>query len=152
MKFLASFGVSDYESLRNELEVITAWYSRALFPFLIKPYGTFRNIHTQFLDHEDSVETGIVMSAGDAQWESLLLAITGLRQVMNCTLPIEVHYGGNLDLPVEFVNAIDLLPNVKAVDLSKLFPIEFLDVPGYGIKPFAMLASSFSKIIFIDSD
>ncbi|KAI9325581.1 mannosyltransferase putative-domain-containing protein, partial [Obelidium mucronatum] len=67
-------------------------------------------------------------------------------------LPIEVHYAGELDLPLDMVTALNTLPNVKCVNLLSHFPNELDNFATWSLKPFSLLAASFRNVIFIDAD
>ncbi|RKO85619.1 mannosyltransferase putative-domain-containing protein, partial [Blyttiomyces helicus] len=93
---------------------------------------------------------GIVMTTGNGHYRYAYHCIISLRLV-GSTLPIEVHYLGPTDLSKEHIAALSAL-NVTLVDLSLAFGLPPKDWRSWANKPFAMLASSFREMIFIDAD
>ncbi|KAL7918012.1 glycosyltransferase family 71 protein [Trichoderma austrokoningii] len=102
---------------------------------------------------------GIVISAGGSD-SSVRFAghlIASIRDVLGCTLPIQVAYAGENDLPKDRRDALS--------SLDKTHKTEFLDVwavfddaalqlrkGGWAIKSFAALASRFEQVIVLDAD
>ncbi|KAJ3200165.1 hypothetical protein HDU82_009137, partial [Entophlyctis luteolus] len=74
------------------------------------------------------------------------------RKVLKCTLPIEIHYGGPDDLDQEKIDAFKTLPDVTPVNTLDSFTSETSKFGGWSLKPFALLASKFARVIFIDAD
>ncbi|KAI9347031.1 mannosyltransferase putative-domain-containing protein [Obelidium mucronatum] len=95
---------------------------------------------------------GIVLCSGKWHFEMAVHAITTLRKVLNCTLPIEIHYGGKDDLEPNMIQAFNSMENVRTVNILDYFPVETKLWGGWSMKPFAMLASSFRRVIFVDAD
>lgn len=71
---------------------------------------------------------------------------------LNCTLPIELFYFGEDDLPLKMRTEILKLPNVSLVDMAPYIRKGGPRVGGWCTKPLAMLFSSFQEVIFLDSD
>ncbi|KAJ3202685.1 ribosomal protein S14, S11 [Dinochytrium kinnereticum] len=66
------------------------------------------------------------------------------------TLPIEVFYNGDEDLPQQSAAELLTLPNVKVINLAMLMDSSL--VSSWAIKPFAMLFSSFREALLMDAD
>ena len=99
--------------------------------------------------------TGIVMTAGQRNMVFAMHAIRTLRNVINTTLPIQVAYAGNDDLPADKrqeMRALD--PNLELINVRGYYDeaVAGLGSGGYAMKPFAVLASRFEKVILIDAD
>ena len=99
--------------------------------------------------------TGIVMTAGQRNMVFAMHAIRTLRNVINTTLPIQVAYAGNDDLPVKIrqeMRAID--PNFELINVRDYYDedVAGLGSGGWAMKPFAALVSRFEKVILIDTD
>ncbi|RKO84030.1 alpha-mannosyltransferase, partial [Blyttiomyces helicus] len=94
---------------------------------------------------------GIVMTTGAKHFLYAHHSIRALRMV-GSTLPIEVHYLGRADLSPAHIAALTALPNVTVQDLSLAFALSPERFHSWAIKPFAMLASSFREMIFVDAD
>ena len=99
--------------------------------------------------------TGIVMTAGQGNMVFAMHAIRTLRNVINTTLPIQVAYAGDDDLPAETrqeMRALD--PSFELINVREYYDeaVAGLGSGGWAMKPFAALASSFEKVILIDTD
>ncbi|KAJ1567140.1 hypothetical protein HK096_010826, partial [Nowakowskiella sp. JEL0078] len=96
---------------------------------------------------------GIVTTTGNKHFKVALNVILSLRNVIKCTLPIEIVFRGSDDLSQENAKILSSLPGVTLVDANQIFQFKDDDLPeGCAFKPFAILASSFNEIIFIDAD
>lgn len=137
---------------------------QALYPWITKPkdgnrtYNSFFHLIDSF--HQDA---GIVLTAGkDGGFRWAVHQIVTLRAVLNSTLPIEVFYGGDEDLPEnhrKFIEDIALeFPgrgSITTRDIMKCFPDpdNELSLPGrWALRPFSVLASSFKQVILSDAD
>ncbi|ORX75093.1 hypothetical protein BCR32DRAFT_329960 [Anaeromyces robustus] len=94
---------------------------------------------------------GIVMSAGKQNFQFTKNTIDALRNIHNCTLPIEVFYNGKKDLPKKYKNVLKSYKNVYVTDISLFFNNDIVDMKGWAIKPFSILASRFEEVIFMDA-
>jgi hypothetical protein len=121
--------------------------TRVLHPYLLSNFPNgIRDIQSKFHGR------GIVISTGKWHFKLAYHAIKSFHQVLKSPLPVEVLYAGPNDLTDAMIQAFNALPNVKTVDILEYFGEESKDARGWAIKPFAMLASSFAEIIFIDAD
>ncbi|KAJ3242325.1 hypothetical protein HDU81_005078 [Chytriomyces hyalinus] len=77
--------------------------------------------------------------------------ILALRNILNCTLPIEIFYIGENDLGRPEREKLAKLPMVTLINMEERLP-KVRDVNGFNIKPYVMLASSFREVIFLDDD
>ncbi|KAI9347036.1 mannosyltransferase putative-domain-containing protein [Obelidium mucronatum] len=127
----------------------TATSLQTIYPWLSPTYSSIRALQNKFLEKS---EEGIVFCSGQWHFELAVHAITTFRQVLNCTLPIEVHYAGPGDLTPKMLKSFASLPNVTTVNVLEYFTSETKNWGGWSIKPFAMLASRFRKPIFVDAD
>jgi hypothetical protein len=100
---------------------------------------------------KSSQSRGIVFTTGIWHFELCLHLILTLKKVIKTTLPMEVFHAGPKDLPLVMRKALHSL-NVRTVDIWDHFDTEARDAGGWSIKPFAILASSFKEVIFIDAD
>lgn len=137
---------------------------QTLYPWITQAKDGNRT-YNSFFDLINSFEqdAGIVISTGkDGGFRWAVHQIVTLRAVLNSTLPIEVFYGGDNDLPKQYRNFINALAvafpdsgTIKTVDITKKFPDPdgILDLPGgWAMRPFAILASSFKTAILADAD
>lgn len=101
-------------------------------------------------------KTGIVLTAGQGNFVLAAHCIRVLRHVVNSTLPIQVFYSGNKDLPeVKREELRSLHPRLETIDILNHQFNETsagLENSGYAMKPFAALASTFDRVILIDAD
>ncbi|WPB08256.1 uncharacterized protein RHO25_012921 [Cercospora beticola] len=104
--------------------------------------------------HEDQ-STGIVIPVGKDYVYMAAITMVTLREILNSTLPIELAYLGEDDLPLEWREYLfDLVDGVdiEAIDLTKSFDQKLVDLKGYDTKPFAILASRHARVILLDAD
>lgn len=98
---------------------------------------------------------GIVLPTGSGTLRFAYHLIGSLRELLRCTLPIEVAYTGDEDLPPADRNRLELrFDDIRFLDVLKVFDDETLDLGGGGwaIKAFAALGSSFEEVILVDAD
>ncbi|KAH9274097.1 hypothetical protein BASA83_003399 [Batrachochytrium salamandrivorans] len=94
---------------------------------------------------------GIVMTTGQWHFKYARHAITVMRN-LGSTLPIQLFYVGDGDLPKEYRDELEAISGVVTIDLESYFDSHGPDLNRWAIKPFSMLASSFEEIIFVDAD
>jgi len=146
-----SLGLSNYSVL---LEDLTA----SMFPFLDlnNPWRggeltPFRALRQRFIPGSQ----GIVIPTGKKTFRFTCHLISNLRNALNSKLPIQIAYAGNKDLPSEHQQALlNLGEDIDLLDITSVLNDETLELQGaaWAIKPFAMLASRFEKIILMDAD
>jgi len=95
---------------------------------------------------------GIVICTGDKHFKYARSTIDTFRHVLNCTLPIEVFYSGDSDLSKSNRELLSEYDQVYVTDISTFFNNSILDIQGWSIKPFAVLASRFEEVILLDAD
>lgn len=144
----------DRQALRDTIDTM----QRVLYPWTTHVYSSLFDLIDSYTE-----DAGIVISAGiNGGFHWAVHQIISLRRVLNCSLPIEVFYGGDKDLPVEyrlFIESIDSsFPghnSIRTVDITEKFPDPegILDLPEkWAIRPYALLASSFKTVILTDAD
>lgn len=115
-----------------------------LYPFLVRMrFASAVELYSGYAGR------GIVMTSGNNDFQYALINIKLIRR-LGCSLPIEFFYYGDKDLSPSFQKRVEVLQNVKLVDMARLY----LDpsIVGYAMKPFSLLASSFEEVLFIDGD
>ncbi|CAF9943397.1 MAG: hypothetical protein ALECFALPRED_000290 [Alectoria fallacina] len=141
------------------LEAILADLSIDRRPFLDlreRYFGWWKPSSTTHLPWEAITNTtGIVLTAGQGNMALAAHAIRTLRNVVNTTLPIQVAYAGDDDLPAHkrrIMRALD--PQLELINILDHYDedVAGLRSGGYAMKPFAALASSFERVIIIDAD
>ncbi|KAI9203828.1 mannosyltransferase putative-domain-containing protein [Polychytrium aggregatum] len=142
----AVFQAGGEEKLRRVRDAVSKMES-FLYPYFSKDY------HIQTLTgllRSYNGQRGIVISTGNTHYRYALHLIQSLRMVLNCTLPIEVFYNGVKDLSANRAAALKAISGVRVVDLSKM--LNPVGIGGWSMKPFMILFSSFSEVIFMDAD
>jgi len=95
---------------------------------------------------------GIVICTGNDHFNYARSTIDVLRNVLNCSLPIEVFYSGDYDLSYENRQILQKYSNIYLSDILEYFDNFIINVKGWAIKPFAILASRFEEVILMDAD
>ena len=129
----------EYASTRNrelEDELFPWWFDRQS--------GSFS---------ENDQSKGIVICTGDNHFRFTLVALRALELIGN-ELPIEVVYSTPNDLSKENRENLEKsFPNIRIVDLSNTsIDDRSLQLRGWEIKPFAVLASRFRHVLLMDAD
>jgi hypothetical protein len=94
---------------------------------------------------------GIVICTGNGHFQFAFLLVKSLRNVLKCSLPIEIAYADDEDLSVANRDIITQFKDVTCINLSKLMIRSGLEgVNGWWWKVFSIIMSSFSEVIFMD--
>ncbi|KAF9207897.1 hypothetical protein BGZ59_010907 [Podila verticillata] len=115
------------------------------------------NIMTELLKEDYMFESysgiGYVLCAGDGQLSYLVTSIQSIREVFKSNMPIQVFYAGDQDLSPsrqEYIRKIT--GNIEVIDITLIFDNGYLQLQGWAIKSFALLASKFENAMVIDAD
>ncbi|KAJ3387538.1 hypothetical protein HDU84_000720 [Entophlyctis sp. JEL0112] len=122
---------------------------RMLYPWLRPSYANVRELRVGGVD---SGTMGIVMTCGQRYFYVTQHLILSLRRVLNVTIPIEVYYGGGPDLSKQRVAALAQLPGVTVINIHMYFPQETVIAGGWAHKAWALLATRFETVLFMDAD
>jgi len=101
---------------------------------------------------ESSSGKGIVICVGNYHFNLARSSIDTIRNVLKSSLPIEIFYNGENDLSVEKREILLEFDDVYLTDISKFFDNEIINLGGWAIKPFSILASRFEEVILMDAD
>lgn len=155
---------AEFASERAAFKKTIEGLQRALYPWITAAKDG-RRAYPTFFDLIDSYnqDAGIVISVGkEGGFRWAIHQIVTLRAVIHSNLPIEVFYAGETDLPKEYREFIDEMQStysgsgtITIIDINQRFldPDETLGLPGgWALRPFAMLASSFKRVILSDAD
>ena len=93
---------------------------------------------------------GIVLTGGSKHFNFAIQMLKNLRNILNCTLPVEVFVNGQEDFTPGQINALQKFKDVEVVDVKTRLDIS--DLEGWAIKPFVILASRFQEVIYMDVD
>jgi len=96
---------------------------------------------------------GIVIGTGNKHFQLTLVALKALELIGN-ELPIEVVFSTSNDLSSSNRQELEkTFPKIRLIDLSLAsFNDSYLELRGWEIKPFSVLASHFREVILMDAD
>lgn len=134
------------------------------FPFLVKNSGSTTPLAD--LRRKFTEPRGIVIPTGNKTFRFACHLIVSLRRVFKTTLPIQVVYAGDTDLPRAKRDALQSLASFRTeygevehgdisfLDVTEVFDDTTLKLTygGWAIKVFAALASKFTEVILLDAD
>ncbi|KAF9408433.1 hypothetical protein BGZ94_002312 [Podila epigama] len=96
---------------------------------------------------------GIVFCAGNYQFEFVITAIQAVRNRLQSKLPIQVYFMGENDLSLNRQTYLrEMAADIEVIDVTQTLDNAYMRLGGWAIKPYAMLASSFEEVMFIDAD
>jgi hypothetical protein len=95
---------------------------------------------------------GIIMCVGNDYFHHAVTSITAIRNVLDSDLPIEIFYIDEYDLSQDKRDYFNNLANVSTRSLVDYINDEYTQFGGWAMKPYAMLASSFTEVILMDAD
>lgn len=128
----------------------------ASFPFLRNPSSSNPDMPFQALrDTYKKGSKGIVISLGKKDFRYACHLIMGIRHVLSSTLPIQIAYAGDEDLPKVYrEKLVSLGKDIETLNLLPLIDDTTLDLAHgtFGTKPVAMLVSKFEQVILVDAD
>ncbi|OBZ87382.1 putative alpha-1,3-mannosyltransferase MNN1 [Choanephora cucurbitarum] len=120
---------------------------RSLYPWLYPYWENAFHINNQ------TEGKGIVFCVGNNQFKFAATSIRTLREVLNCTLPIEVFYIREEDLSLDRRTYLRTEFNdIRIKMLESYVGYYYTRFGGWAMKPFAMLASSFTEVLMMDAD
>ncbi|MCJ1481275.1 hypothetical protein MMC06_001432 [Schaereria dolodes] len=151
-------GVPQQEASR-ELDALSLGIEQAaisMFPFIKNPSNP------QYDNHLASLQArvvpgsrGVVIVTGIGTFRYACHLISSLRNVLHSTLPIQVAYAGDQDLPSEYRNIITSLgSDIKTFDVLTVVDDTTLQLSenGWAVKAFAALTSTFEQLLLMDAD
>ena len=106
------------------------------------------------LPEHDEGTMGLVIPCGQSHFNFAMHLVAGVRHVFKSSLPIEIMYVKD-ELTIDQRNVLEsIATDVKTVNILNLFEEDIAGLAngGWAVKPFAILASSFQKVIVADSD
>ncbi|KAJ3203681.1 hypothetical protein HDU82_006375, partial [Entophlyctis luteolus] len=133
---------------RQTLEDQETAYERKLYPWISPTHSSLAEMRHSL----DPNSVGIVIACGNPHFYVTQHLIITLRTIFNVTLPIEVFYSGKHDLSSKRIKVLERLPGVEMRNLHNYFPRETKRVKAWSAKPYTILASRFSTVLFIDAD
>ena len=131
----------------------TEKFMYSLFPFLSHDGSPLRTYLDTYPAPSNS--RGIVIPVNTKMFRFACHLVSTLRHIVYSTLPIEIFYIGDQDLPLEYREFIvSLGDGIETIDILPLVDDTTLDlVHGrYALKPFTILVSKFREVILLDAD
>ncbi|KAF9138838.1 hypothetical protein BGX30_008666 [Mortierella sp. GBA39] len=120
---------------------------KRLFPWVQYARQSSFSLHSTFKGR------GLVFCAGNNQFEFVVTSIQAVRSRLKSTLPIQVFHMGDGDMsPARQDYLRQMAADVEIIDVTKILDNDYMRLGGWSIKPFAMLASSFEEVMFVDAD
>jgi glycosyltransferase involved in cell wall biosynthesis len=95
---------------------------------------------------------GVVICAGGVTYFTNAWILINMLRHLGCALPIELWYLGRAELDKRMSQLITPF-GVKCIDaliIRQRYPVR--DLTGWGLKPYAILHSSFKEVLFLDAD
>lgn len=117
-----------------------------LYPWL------HRNFRTSFALQDTYSGRGIVVCAGNYQFEFASTSIQAIRR-LHKDIPIQVFHMGEHDLSRERQTYFrEMTNNIEVVDVTAILDNDYMQLGGWAIKAYALLASTFEEVMLVDSD
>lgn len=138
---------SDIIRLYEQYRYFLAQFSFILFPWTAPYFADHMTLHAQMYNGG----RGIVLSGAEHQAPYMITAIASFR-ALGCTLPIEVMYLGDNDLPEEAREQMEAFEGVTTRNLKQMVFDAGWNVEGFASKAFSILMSSFREVLFLDAD
>jgi hypothetical protein len=131
--------------IKAKLDFLTLIEKR-LFPWIQPSFDSLLTMRNLFKGD------GIVICAADRHVNMVISLIEMIRKVHDCHLDIEIFYMGSKDLNNQNQQLLNSIPKVTTRNILEIFDDDILRLEGFGIKVFALLASSFRNAMLIDAD
>ncbi|GAB5593839.1 hypothetical protein Unana1_08739 [Umbelopsis nana] len=120
---------------------------RVLYPWLHMRYNSLFDVQ------KESKGAGMIFCVGNGQFYHAATTIRAIRETFKSNIPIEVFYINEDDLSEVKRQYLETeFSNLKTVDLSEYIDDTWTQFGGWAMKPFAIVASSFSQVILADAD
>ncbi|CAF2062764.1 unnamed protein product [Rotaria magnacalcarata] len=143
---------NDFNGVVADLKLYTLQHSRYLEEKLFSRWMHREMTKTlKYFPRHKNLK-GIVICTGNGHFLLTLVALRALQSTGN-TMPIEIMFSTSADLSLSNQKMLaHQFPEVRLVDLSTIFNDSYLELRGWEIKPFAVLASRFQQVLLIDAD
>ena len=128
--------ISCYEKLE---EFTLPWIKSSKFNNLVDLANYFNN-----------GQRGVVISSYNKYFDYTVHLIKGLKW-LSFNIPIVIAFAGDDDLSVERQKYFNSM-NISTIDLTRYFNNEIIELTGFAIKPFAVLAAPFEEVMLLDCD
>ncbi|KAG0174753.1 hypothetical protein DFQ30_002946 [Apophysomyces sp. BC1015] len=96
---------------------------------------------------------GIVICIGNSQFQHAATTIRAIREVLKSDLPIEVFYIRDDDLSPQKREYLETeFKNLTTKQIDHIIDDWYTRFTGWSLKPYAILASSFTEVLLMDAD
>lgn len=119
---------------------------RTLFPWIHPHWKSVFEINKR------TSGRGIVMCVGNGQFHHAMVTIQSIRNILKSNMPIEIFYIADYDLSEDRRAYFESFPNVSTHALVDTINNYYTQFGGWDLKPYAMLASSFTEVLLMDAD
>jgi hypothetical protein len=119
---------------------------KVLFPWMKPTFESTLAMRTHFRGD------GIVICVANRHTSMVIAMIRMIREVHRSKLPVDIFYIGDKDLSKANRKLLGSLTGVKTKNILDYFDNDILELEGYSVKVFALLASSFRNAMLIDAD
>ncbi|KAF9286113.1 hypothetical protein BGZ68_003191 [Mortierella alpina] len=121
---------------------------KKLYPWIHLRHQTSFSLY----DSYKSQGRGVVFCAGNNQFEFIVSSIQALRK-LNPHLPVQVFHMGESDLSLARQRYVrEMTTDIEVVDITKILDNGYMQLGGWSIKAFSLLASRFEEVMLVDSD
>ncbi|KAI8066647.1 mannosyltransferase putative-domain-containing protein [Gongronella butleri] len=117
--------------------------------WLKKGYSDIFDVQRQSMTEK----RGFAMCVGDNKFAYAVHALAALREVHGNELPVEIFFRDDDDLSKRYQQyLLSKFANIRLRRLDQIFENYILELRGWDMKPFSVLASSFKEVMLIDAD
>ncbi|CAM0135878.1 unnamed protein product [Umbelopsis sp. WA50703] len=144
---LRAEGVNIQEDPYKDTWELFRQLERVLYPWLHLKWNSLFDVQAE------QKGAGMIFCVGNDQFFHAASTIRAIRETLKSTIPIEVFYINEYDLDEVKREYFETeFTDVRTVDLSKEIDDTWTQFGGWAMKPFAIVASSFSQVILSDAD
>jgi len=147
----ADLSLVESEALADDIERLAI----SLVPFISLPAGKEQRPLRRLRSSFEPGSRGIVITTGKKRFRYACHLVLNIRHILGSTLPIQIAYAGESDLPPSYREVIAALGNnITTLDVTTIFDDSTLGLPqgGWAIKVFAALGSTFEQVMLLDAD
>ncbi|KAG0213518.1 hypothetical protein BGX28_004154 [Mortierella sp. GBA30] len=139
--------VKEWAQQRPEVDFLLR-LEKKLYPWIHLHHRTSFSLY----DSYKGQGKGVVFCAGNNQFEFIVSSIQAVRR-LNPKLPIQVFHMGDTDLSPDRQKYVrEMTSKIEVLDITQILDNGYMQLGGWSIKAFSLLASRFEEVMLIDSD
>lgn len=123
------------------------YLEREHFGWALKKHASLFALRSSFKG-----ERAVVIPTGQQYFRFAVHIIRSIREVHRSSIPIQVYYLGKKDLNATHTEYLRTRYGVESIDITDVFDDDTLQLRGWDIKPFALLAAPFKEVLLMDAD